>query len=213
MKTQFYKLLLATVFVAGVSSLTIAQALRQGNFIIDPYYGFPNFGKSLVSGAAAEGTSVKGIGPWGLRMEYMAGDQFGLTLDGIHNSAGTEYRETPNTVRDENGNQVANDTEYEYKAMMNRLRIQVGFNYHFNFSDPQLDAYFGVAAGSNKRYWSVSTTEPNSNFENETVEGTLLPVSMRLRFGGRYYFSENVGMNMELGLGGPILSAGLSIKL
>lgn len=213
MKKQFYKLVLTTLLVVGVSSLSTAQALSQGNFVIDPYYGFPNIGKSLVSATVKDGVSVKGMGPWGLRMEYMAGDRFGVTLDGIHNSAGSEYRDTPDYKNDGDGNLVANTEEYSYKSMMNRLRIQVGFNYHFDFSDPSLDAYVGAAAGTNNRFWNVSTTEPNSDFENISEEGSLLPVSMRVRFGGRYYFTDNLGMNMELGLGGPILSMGLSVKL
>jgi hypothetical protein len=40
----------------------------------------------------------------------------------------------------------------------------------------------------------------------------LLPFSMRLCTGIRYYFSDNIGANMELGLGGPLVSLGLSLK-
>lgn len=220
MKIKFYNILLIITFIVGVSSISISQALRQGNIIIDPYYGFPNFEKSFITGIQVdyeEGYSTKGLGPWGLRMEYLVGDQFGLTLDGIHNSAGVEYRGTPNYINDENGNSIPNNEEYRYKIMLHRLRVQVGLNYHFDFSEPQLDGYFGVAAGTNNRSFRITTTEPNSDIENESFDDILgffrLPVSMRLRFGGRYYFSENIGMNMEFGLGGPVLSAGLSVRL
>lgn len=42
---------------------------------------------------------------------------------------------------------------------------------------------------------------------------TLIPVSARICTGLRYYFSPNVGVNMELGLGGPMISAGISCKI
>ena len=213
MKIKFHKLLLAIVFILGTSGWSITQAIEEGSFIIDPYYGYPNFGKKIVSSQINnEDVNVRGIGPWGLRMEFMATDQIGITLDGIHNSAGFKHRNTPDTVNDEEGNIVENETEYEYKAMMNRLRVQLGFNYHFSFSNPMLDTYLGFAIGSNNRFWKASTNEPNNNFKDEVTDFVLVPISLRIRFGGRYYFSEKIGVNAELGLGGPVLSTGLSFK-
>ena len=205
-----FSMLLATTFVSS-------QALREGNFVIDPYYGFPNFGKSAMKSLEEPGaqSSVGGLGPWGLRMEYMLGDQFGLTLDGIHNSTNITSVYQPDFITDENGNSVPNNqgVEYEDRASMNRIRVQVGLNYHFGFSNRMLDGYVGFAAGTNARYWSISTTNPDSGFEDEAESGALFPVSMRLRLGGRYYFTDNLGLNFELGLGGPVISAGLSIKI
>ncbi|MCC5924262.1 MAG: hypothetical protein JJT77_10780 [Crocinitomicaceae bacterium] len=200
------------LMVLFAAQLSFGQAVQKGNFIIDPYYGWPNLGKQFLSETIADGVTPRGIGPWGLRLEYLVGDRFGITLDGIHNSAGAEYRETPDFITNDNGVSVPNNQEFTYRAMMNRLRIQLGFNYHFDFNDDNLDAYFGVAAGTNNRFWSVSTNEPNSNFADEATSGTLLPFSARIRFGGRYYFNDVIGANLELGLGGPLISAGLSFR-
>lgn len=199
-----------------VTSFVSSQALRQGNFVIDPYYGFPNFGKSLMNSLEVEdgSNSVGGLGPWGLRIEYMAGDRFGITLDGIHNSTSLSARYKPDFIYNEDGDYVQNteNVEYEDKIAMNRIRIQVGLNYHFDFSDPSLDAFLGFAAGTNSRTWSFDSTNPEFN-QPENEFGVLIPVSLRLRLGGRYYFNDFLGINFELGLGGPVLSAGLSVKI
>lgn len=52
-------------------------------------------------------------------------------------------------------------------------------------------------------------------FNNDKVKfsGSLLPISMRLCTGIRYYFTPNIGLNAEIGVGGPIVSGGLSIKI
>jgi hypothetical protein len=36
---------------------------------------------------------------------------------------------------------------------------------------------------------------------------------MKLAIGVHYYFNETIGINTEVGLGGPLISAGLSVKL
>ena len=38
------------------------------------------------------------------------------------------------------------------------------------------------------------------------------PFSMRVCLGGRYFFTENYGLVGEIGLGGALVRAGLSIK-
>lgn len=214
MKNRIFLLVLTLLFVFPFSSN--GQALQEGNFVIDPYFGFPNFGKNLARTIAEEtdDSKISGLGPWGLRMEYMIGDEFGITVDGIHNSFGVKAYDTPDYISDQNGNQVENNQEYEYKVTMNRWRIQLGFNYHFDLSNEKLDAYAGAAGGTNMRFWSATTTEPNYNYEDDVSgQGTLFPASFRIRLGARYYFTDNIGANLELGLGGPLLSGGLSIKL
>jgi hypothetical protein len=214
MNKMMTKITLVFIFILSLN-YSNAQAVSQGKFIIDPYYGFPNLGKSIVSNGASNSDSKetfniigkgKGIGPAGLRMEYMLGDRVGIGADVIYNSFSFDWQyDSLNT----NGTLYRS---YLGNAKMSRLRIQARFNFHFEVSNPNLDAYFGVGAGTNTRTWTVSSDDPTLNTNKVTARGTLLPFSMRVCSGIRYYFTENIGFNMELGIGGPILSAGLSLK-
>lgn len=192
------------------SALSFGQAAEQGNIIIDPYYGFPNFGKSLAE-TTAEGLSdvnITGYGPTGLRVEYLLGDQFGIGVDAIFNGFGVEGTSRDTVGYDVNANPVVET--YTARATMNRMRIQARFNYHFDLSSPDLDIYMGLGAGTNIRKYKYE--EDGVENPDQTISGSLIPVSFRFATGMRYYFTDNIGLNAELGLGGPVISAGLSFK-
>jgi len=179
-----------------------AQAVQQGTIIIDPYYGFPNFGKSLLTAVDqdADGFKVTGIGPAGLRVEYLLADRFGIGVDFIYNTFGWSFTDIDSTG--------ANN--YNYETKMTRTRIHMRFNYHLMASSEDLDLYVGLGAGTNNRKWTFETNDPAGS--DESAIGTLIPFSMRVAFGVRYYFTENIGLNSEIAIGGPLMSLGVSIK-
>lgn len=209
--------LLVVFLIAGSGIKSFAQAAYTGNIIIDPYYGFPNFGKSFASNFESSSSSdfqVKGLGPMGLRAEYMVADRMGVGFDVIYNSYDLKYKDVQtDSIYDGNTNMWTTQTttsDNEYK--MQRLRVQLRFNYHFDVSNPMLDAYFGVGAGTNNRYRKAYENGVEVNDDTDLGNLTLLPVSFRICTGMRYYFSQNIGINAELGLGGPFISAGISAK-
>lgn len=213
---KFITLLVAIVALSGTMKC-LAQANYTGNIIIDPYYGFPNFGKSFASNFESSNSSdfkVKGLGPLGLRAEYMVADRMGVGVDVIYNSYDLQYKNTQtDSVYDGNTDTwTANSTTTNNEYKMQRLRVQLRFNYHFEVSNPMLDAYFGVGAGSNNRYRKAYENGVEVNDETDLGNFTLLPVSFRICTGMRYYFSQNIGINAELGLGGPFISAGISAR-
>lgn len=198
------------LILGSTSTTASAQALTQGNFVADLYYGAPNWGKFfLEAGAESNETyaNIKGIGPAGIRLEYMVGDRIGIGADVIYNTFGGDIR------YDSLNNDGSLYKTYLGEASMQRLRIHARFNYHFDISNPNLDAYFGIGAGTNMRVWTVTSNDPDFATDRFTVRGTLLPVSARVCTGIRYYFSPNIGVSGEIGLGGPLVSAGLSLKL
>lgn len=191
-----------------------AQGAGQGNFIIDPYYGAPNIGKSIFQNIKNEaGTTnfrASGLGPMGVRAEYMVADRIGVGFDVIYNSTTARYIQSDTTYNSGTYTYTTN----EYKRTMQRLRVQLRFNYHFDISTPNLDAYFGVGAGTNNRFRKLYTNgkEDNDDIDLDLGNFTVIPFSMRICTGMRYYFTENIGMNAEIGLGGPLISAGLSFR-
>ncbi|MFY7991273.1 MAG: outer membrane beta-barrel protein [Fluviicola sp.] len=200
----------ALVVIMTAGNNVHAQAASQGNVIIDPYYGFPNFGKNITKqlSEGLENVKVGGYGPAGIRVEYMLADKFGIGVDAIFNGYNVEGSGTDTTGYDGMGNPIT-DT-YTAKYSMNRFRIQARFNYHFDVSSPNLDTYIGLGVGTNNRtykYWEDGVEQTD-----DQTSVTLIPVSFRFAAGMRYYFTENIGVNAELGLGGPAISAGLSFK-
>jgi hypothetical protein len=195
------------------TSVNLSAQVDQGSVIIDPYYGFPNFGKSFIQAVEdanpnASNTKIGGIGPAGLRAEYMVSDRIGLGFDVIYNSNSLSFTTLDTVGMDGSGNAVTETLEYDYK--MQRVRAQVRINYHFDISNPNFDSYIGLGAGTNNRF--RTTLENGKEVSADLADFTLLPFSMRLCVGARYYFTDNLGLNLEIGLGGPIISGGLSVR-
>ncbi|ASS50102.1 MAG: hypothetical protein A3D31_11070 [Candidatus Fluviicola riflensis] len=190
-----------------------AQANYAGSFIIDSYYGGPNLDRLLWD--TGDATNVidytsRGVGPLGLRGEYMLADQFGLGFDVIYATIRNSYTEIDSVYNSATDSFDAAHTDVETKNR--RLRVQLRFNYHFAVSNPNLDAYMGIGAGSNTRFRSRHENGVEVE-DNNFLDFEVIPVSFRISAGMRYYFSPIIGINAELGLGGPLISAGLSFRL
>lgn len=195
-------LVLATaIFMVGGSAN--AQAVEQGNMIIDAYYGFPNLYTNVFKTAYANsGTEIDlkigGIGPVGGRFEYMVADKIGVGLDVGFNNSNITYFEDQGTNR------------YEYDFSTQKLGFMATFNYHFLQNVDMVDAYVMFGAGYGNRTFTFSSTDPN--YVESSVE-SLIPVASRIGVGMRYFFTDNIGLNLGLGFGqGGLVNAGISAK-
>lgn len=201
------KSILMTTILLFMTNLSFCQ-VQQGNFIIDPYYGFPNIGENLAKGVTKAGDfdavkSIKGIGPTGLRFEYMVAENFGVGFDFIYNSV-----EIDGSIDSLNDQKEVVKT-YNANIKNERYRFHFRANYHF-VQEEKFDAYVGFGAGTNKKTFEYTTDY--KGYEGIYNGIQLSRVSGRIALGGRYYFTNNLGLNVEIGIGGPILSAGLSLK-
>lgn len=196
--------LLTMVLFAQPNSVS-AQAVEEGNVLIDVYYGFPNlYGTVFKNAYANSGTEqdvkISSLGPIGLRGEYMVSDKIGVGLDiGFNNTkvSFTEFDSFDNATY-----------EYDYKTQ--KIGAMVTFNYHFLENSDNLDAYFMVGAGYGNRSYSFKSTDPN--YTDETIDG-LIPVASRIGVGMRYFFTDNIGANLAIGFGqGGLINGGLSFK-
>jgi hypothetical protein len=206
------KIILAlTVLLTG--SAAFGQAATMGSIIVDPYFGGPNFGKSFTSQLSSTSTSnmvVRGFGPLGLRAEYVVSDKIGLGVDVIYNNYNATYNNVDSLYDGNTGTWTTQVTQDQYQ--MQRLRIQARMNFHFEVNNPNLDAYLGIGAGTNNRFRKYYVDNVLQSDASTVGDFTLIPFSLRICTGMRYYFTENVGLNLELGLGGPVFSGGLSFK-
>jgi len=196
--------ILLSAIALCIGNNVTAQAVSEGNIIIDPYYGYPNWGATLASSASnLDEINVTGIGPAGLRAEYMVADNFGIGIDFIYNSF--NLKGTADSLNTDGSVYKS----YDVKTFAQRYRLHLRMNYHFVSTDA-VDAYVGFGIGTNTRRFGVTTDYPN--YEDASVTGAIIPVSARLALGMRYYFTDNIGLNVELGIGGPVISGGVSIK-
>jgi opacity protein-like surface antigen len=201
-QTTLFTLLITLFFAFPTFQQTArAQAVSEGNIIIDAYYGWPNLFTSVLKTAYTQGqTNVKvtGLGPFGARAEYMVADRIGVGIDFNMAQSGLKWAED------------YGQGTYEYEVNYNRLRAMFRFNYHFSNSD-KFDAYAGLGAGYSNTSWTVKTNDPD--FETASIGG-LIPVAVRICAGGRYFFNDFIGINAEIGFGGgPLLAGGVSVKL
>ena len=201
MKKLILPLLALTMILAPTKSN--AQAIEEGNVIIDAYYGFPNV-YSTVFKAAYESSNSTGFnlgsqGPLGIRAEYLITDKVGFGIDLGMNSSSISKSEA-----DINTNII-----YDYKFSTRKIGAIFTFNYHFVEND-KLDAYFVVGGGYGNRNFKFTSTDPN--YIEESVE-SLIPISYKIGVGMRYFFTENIGANLALGLGqGGLANVGVSAK-
>lgn len=206
------------IFIGLLSSSVLldnganAQALKQGNVIVDAYYGFPNLYTSVLRAAynnsSASGVTIKGMGPLGIRGEYMFAEKLGIGLDIGFNSTSIsyDYDHTENYV-DVNGNYVIN--RYTDKISTKKIGVMPTFNLHFLKND-KVDAYAVFGVGYGNRSFKYESTNPS--FVEAKVSG-LIPVASRIGVGMRYFFTENIGANLALGFGqGGLFNVGLSAK-
>ena len=209
------KLTLAVIMGAFMMSANTAsaQTMSEGNVAIDLYYGFPNLYTSALRTAYAnsgseENIKVGGIGPLGLRVEYMLADKVGLGADfGFNNSSVTYDYET--TVLNP-ATSTYDPITYTDEVKSTKIGFMVVFNYHFIDND-NLDFFGTVGAGYKNRTLSFNSTDPN--FTEESVSLTTIPVSARVGLGMRYFFTDNIGINLGVGFGqGGIANGGLSVK-
>lgn len=187
---------------------TKAQALKQGDIALDVTYGFPNLYRSILKSAYINSglqtdEEIGGIGPVGIRAEYFVSE---------HIAIGVEFNYTNTTLsfEEEGVDQNMQPTLYTYEISAPRIRIMPRFSFHYGEVD-NFDFFSSVGIGYNRITYKLESNDPD--FSDEELEN-LIPIAFRIATGARYYFTDNVGAMLELGLGGGgVVTGGLSVKL
>jgi hypothetical protein len=139
----------------------------------------------------------------------MISEDISFGFDMIYN-----YSNVSRATTDTLYNGITGQWEYQQTSTQDitkRLRFHARLNFHLLTGSPQSDSYIGIGAGTNNR-WITSIKDG----EVKTFKGSdasILPISMRICYGYRYYFGYNWGITGEVGLGGPLVSFGVSYKM
>jgi opacity protein-like surface antigen len=207
MRILFSILFFSAVALTGGSLQ--AQAVQKGNVMLDVYYGFPNLTTGVLRAVAKNVTNdpnlkVTGMGPFGAKASYMITDDIGLGLDFYYASSGFEYT---NSGIDSTGAAFS----YHYSLKNPRPRFLARFDYHFGNSEI-VDLYGSAGLGYSGAKYKLVTDDPIFDLSNYALRGIRSPIAYRLAFGTKIYFVQYFGVTAEIGLGGPLLTVGLSGK-
>lgn len=207
--------IIGTVFLT-VSSLNAQTPVEKGNFIIDPYIGFPQSNSTRTEPDGSSNYKLNGgLFSYGGRFEYMLDDKFGIGIDGNYVKSGANYDITnTDTLYSVNSGMYDSivTTTYNWDYTAKKTRIMVRLNYHFVQND-RVDAYVGFGAGYKavSRVWTIE--DPDGTSDDAEQDKALIPVAVRVSIGTRVYFTDNIGAMIELGAGGgAIIQFGVSAK-
>jgi hypothetical protein len=201
----------ATLF--SMCSLKAQTPVGQGNVIIDPYAGIPNWANSILYNNVEDNSTNNfklngGLLSYGGRVEYMVADNMGLGLDVNYETSGFNY-DYNDSIYNVNTNQY-DVTKYNVDYKAKKLRAMLRLNYHFVQND-RVDVYAGFAGGYKNVNRTIDTNDPN--YDDSDLNGALIPVALRIAIGTRVYFTNNIGAMVELGaFGGGLVQFGLSAK-
>lgn len=200
------------LFSVVLSFNSSAQAVEEGSIIVDVYYGFPNLYTTVFKAAYANSgdelnLKIRGLGPVGIRGEYLVTDKIGLGLDIGLNNTSLEFDEVSETFNSTTGN--FENVNYTYEFKTRKIGAIVCLNYHFLNND-KFDMFGTFGLGYANRSFDFTSTDPN--YVATSVK-SLIPIGSKIGLGMRYFFTENIGANLQLGFGqGGILNAGISAK-
>jgi hypothetical protein len=191
---------------------TPSKSIYRGTLKVETFYGFPNLLTAAIKNTyeltnqKKEQLSITGIGPIGLRAEYFITD---------HIAFGAELSYAATSIQwQEHGTIKLNDTivpyNYSFKLTAPRIRMLGKFNFHFGTTE-HFDWYAGLGIGYNSTRIHLETDAPYIR-DYDILSLYFLPLSARIDFGGNYYFTKNLGVGFEVGLGGPLAAVALTAK-
>ena len=180
-----------------VSGQTVtANCIKTGDFIIEANYGFPYFIGTLVT-ALNNSSSGQGLNltihnsnHLGGRFEYVVSKNIGV---------GLEYTYAAVSIRDNSSTSGLQYSIIKQRALM-RLMIHL--------LESERGDIYGVF-GAGYRVFTVKTNDPA--FILPSIYN-IVPVASRLGFGFRVFITPVIGLHAEIGIGGPLVQGGVSIK-
>lgn len=183
----------------------IVDIFKPKDVMVTFFASYPNFETYVLTRLFnpednnLEDFRINGIAPIGLRGELFFNNQFSGTLEAMINNWNLNYI----------------DNNIKVSADMTQFRILLGFNYHIlDHNVENLNLFSGFAIGTNSRTFNRTASSDYYNYPNILNVSNFIgfPLSLRYRFGGRYFINDNWAIYSEAGIGGPIISIGISYK-
>jgi hypothetical protein len=196
---------------------------RKGQMNFTPYFGFPNIEKRQVIRTFKhlntaeindfDEINVKALGLFGLRTAFFLKYPFSLGLEIIYSKIVVNYIDNYEVFDYYTQSNIQKTTDLE--LTLNRLRIMAKFKYHFNITK-KTDTYLSIGCGWNNAMYNLKKdNEPFDYDINDFIYQLdanffLFPVVFRNAIGINYSLFRNFNLNLEIGIGGPIISTGIT---
>jgi opacity protein-like surface antigen len=201
-------LMLACAFISSTFNRANAQAFEADKSYISVGYGYELFSiKRIFEYYEDEADfDITGYGPVLLKYEYGLSDKVGVGLALGYGGANVSW--TGEKTESVNGEVVNRTYKYEYKQ--SKLTTVARLNWHLGDHD-KIDPYIGLGLGFKTNRFKLSSDDKNFD-DSEIKFGGLFPMSMSASFGCRFYFTDNIGAFIELGMGHGFAQGGLQMK-
>lgn len=160
-----------------------------------------NPSSSTADGNKYLSSSHNSIGVIGFHFDHQMTPRFLLGVDLFYNSTSSR-------------GDLVNNFSGEVKSANytnSRLRVMTRFSRTIVTNIPNFEMYFGGGIGFNQRFrnfYVENVRQPSSS----SPSYFSIPICMRMYYGMRYTIYKNFGLTGEFGLGGPLITAGLSYK-
>ncbi|MBA2610600.1 MAG: hypothetical protein H0U95_01425 [Bacteroidetes bacterium] len=193
----------------GVNTIRSQEGIAtKGNNIVNVYYGvniLTSVFKTAVTNAYSTDVSVKSAGPFGIVYEHLVVDKIGLGAEIGYGSTTVSFKNVETNYNSTTGTTSTNSYDYTYKFAT--IRAMFRANFHFTNSE-NFDAYGFVSAGYRGTTFSFTSNDPYAIKANYTG----IPFGLKPGVGLRYFFIPAMGLNLEMAIGTPLISGGLSFK-
>jgi hypothetical protein len=199
MKNKLFLVLILSAFVFN------AQAQKsEGSSVATVGLGYSLFNNIIKAALETdEEIDVKSVPTIALTFDHALTDNFSIGLAAAYQNVSAEFT---NTYFDDNSN---SQTETA-KTTLSRINIAIRPLFHYGKSD-KLDMYSGLRVGYLFRNVTVESDDPNGVYLEE-FDGNRFALGL-VPFGMRYFFSDNLGINMDLQIGTPyVVSGGIAFQ-
>lgn len=192
----------ATICVIFSNSTTLNAQHEKGEIQIDVYHGLPPHTgiifRAVSSVTPDEVVEVKTLGNLGLRFQYYLAPKFALGID-------ANYTNRSATIN-------YGLTGFEEKIQQTVIRAMLRTSWEF-VKKGGFEMNWNNSIGYRTASWKWSATDPDLTISADYSAGAI-PLAFRSALGFRYMFTENIGLNLEVGVsGGALLNGGLTIAL
>lgn len=184
------KIIILTAFIISTFTTINAQQLNEENSMINIGVGLSSY---FASGTGYSTTLPPVEGSY----EYMITEN--ISIGGFVGVFSSEY-----------GTNF--DLAYNFSSKFSYIHAGGLGNYHF-VNDDKFNAYVGARLG----YVNVSTSSDSNDNELDDLlndlDYTASGLLYGIQLGGRYFISEKIAINAELGYGISVLKVGVTFKI
>lgn len=183
---------------------------KQGNLIIDCHLGIPILAAFSLIKYEMPPDTAKNLTFLGLNGEYLINNNTGLGVEYTRASCDFDY----------------SDNQKHYTGNFSKTRILLKYNHYNHDEFKKISTYYSFGAGC--KLLQMQTNEPIQReyqflvadfllkmmgAPNPKVQDPFSILSIKAACGIRYFFNNHLGLNVELGLGGPLIQVGISGKI